>query len=187
MKNLMDSLNRFGETTTGKVVIVALTLVVLLAAVFIVYRFVLSPSGPEGEPQVITQQQTPSEPQAASDESTSPAKAVEKEIAKTDAFDRGFEIFSSDILRDPFAEKQAEVTETSEVQQEEENALSLAGVEFEEGTGFIADVIYNNQLVQLEPGQSVGSYMLVSIGEDQARFLYGDVPFTLKVGQTYYP
>lgn len=186
MKNIMENLNRFGETTVGKVVIVALTLVVLLAAVFIVYRFALSPAGPSSEPKVITQEQPSTEKTSA--ETTSPGETVQVEEAKTNAFDRGFEIFSSEILRDPFADKQAEVTETTTAAQEEEKeAISLAGVEFAEGTGYIADVIYNNQLVQLEPGQSVGSYMLVSVGEDYARFLYGDVSFTLDVGQTYYP
>lgn len=187
MKELLDRLNKFGETTLGKVVIIGLTLVMLGIVVFVMKNTLFpspeTPSANNTKP-VQTQQPTPAE-------STPEATSGIRFKAETPSFyplESGFEVFSREILKDPFMPLQEETTQTTQVATTTESvkSLTLIGITSEEGQ-LKAIVSYDNAVSNLAPGETVGNYLLISVSETSARFLYGDMPVNLEVGQTFVP
>lgn len=189
MAQLVERLNKYGKTTLGKAVAIGITLVVILVCILIIRNTLFSGTAVTTEPQVSVEKTEKVAQTAESAASVTEEKAIdETETVSDSSFSEGFEVFSSEILKDPFQSLDAgskEATETGQAEKEKE-PISLSGITYEDGT-MKAEVIYSESIQALEVGQSTGPYMLVSIEDNSAKFLYGDTPFTISVGQTYYP
>ncbi|MCX7832318.1 MAG: hypothetical protein N2440_05425 [Actinobacteria bacterium] len=188
MKELLDRLNKFGETTVGKVVIIGLTLVMLALVLFLV-RGMLFPASETQQNQTQEQGQIQENQSIATNQPTT-TEEVASEFESKDFYsiESGFEIFSKDILRDPFAPLSLPTTETTTPTQTTETAKSIAllGTTYEDGV-LKAVVSYDNNVNNLAPGETAGPYLLVSVTENSARFLYGDMPLNLEIGEIYKP
>lgn len=180
MPQLMETLKKFSEGKTGKAVIIILLILSLVAVVFIVKAFI-TPSVTQPPKVTIENNQRVTTP-TVSTETTSPSDSYQSEAS----IESGFEVFSTEILKDPF-EPLAGTTETTQATQtveKEKYTLTLVGIGYEEGV-FKADVVYNNEPGTVAVGESIGPYLLVEVGSKSAKFLYGDMPVTLHIGETY--
>lgn len=188
MKEIIDRLNKFGETTVGKIVIIFLTLIMLSLVVFL-FRGMLFTTPAVQQEQTQEQSQIQVKQQV---KTTQPAKVEENvpELAGEEFYsiESGFEVFSKDILRDPFAPLSVPTTETKKPEQTTETAKSIAllGTTYEEGI-LKAVVSYDNKITNLSPGEAAGPYLLITVTENSANFLYGDMPLNLEVGESYKP
>lgn len=190
MKEFIEALNKFAETAAGKFVIIGLTLIVAGAAFFITYRtFISTPTATQ--PASSTQKNT--EVAAVNSAPTTAAASQEASLAAEQAerafsLETGLEIFSKDILRDPFTPMLLETTPTTIAAEKEEDLKQLIflGTTYDEEK-VKAVVSYEGAVSSISPGDAVGPYLLISVDETSARFLYGDMPFTLQVGESYKP
>lgn len=84
-------------------------------------------------------------------------------------------------MRDPFSPLQVETTQVATAQPEvkTEKPLALLGITYD-ASELKAIVSYEGNVQTIAPGDTVGSYLLVSVSENSARFLYGDMPSILK-------
>ncbi len=195
MKELMDKLNKFAATTQGKVITI-LVFVVVIGAVFFSIKGILFPPAPTSQMnndsgQTPAAENVQATPEIATQTSENELTSELASVSSYSIVESGFEVFSSEILRDPFAPFPQPVTETTVSTQttatvEQEGSISLIGIDYDEGR-FVASLAYKNELHSLKEGDTVGPYMVISIGENQVRLLYGDIPVYLSVGQTYRP
>lgn len=187
MKELLDRLNKFGETTAGKAVLIGIT-ILMLAVAFFAVRGVLVPQAPEEpavQPPGQVNQAAPTEKPEAADQESEAQKPATMPVYTVES---GFEVFSKDILRDPFSPLQVETTQVATAQPEvkTEKPLALLGITYD-ASELKAIVSYEGNVQTIAPGDTVGSYLLVSVSENSARFLYGDMPLYLEVGQVFQP
>lgn len=193
MKDLIERLNKFAETTTGKIVLIVL-FIVLIGIIFFSIKGILFPSAPVAENQQPAQsQQANQAPQQSANQINTTTESASNQPALTSEFslETGFEVFSGDILRDPFTplpqEESNQTTQTtSTAETQAEKPITLLGVTYEEGV-IKAVIGYEGNVVTAAPGDTVGNYMIVSVSENSARLLYGDQPIYLEVGQSFNP
>jgi hypothetical protein len=191
MKDLIDRLNKFAETSTGKAVLIAV-LILLIGIIFFSIRGLLFPTAPATDG---TQSQVPSDqvgqPAETPETTQQPTKEVKVSEITQFSLETGFEVFAGDILRDPFkplitaaSTEPTQTTSTAELI--EEKPVTLVGVTYEEGV-LKAVLGFDGNVVNAGPGDTVGNYMVVSVNQNSARLLYGDQPIFLEVGQSYTP
>lgn len=184
MKEFVETIKNFSQSRTGKIAIIAL-LAILLVVVALVIKSFMVPSVTQ-TPKIIVESTETSRQATVSTEGVTANQSVN---SKSEAsIESGFEVFSTEILKDPFEdlEQPVETTQTTQTVETEKQTLILAGVSYGDGV-FKADVIYNRQAGTVAIGETVGPYLLVEVGSDTAKFLYGDAPITLKIGETYNP
>lgn len=188
MNSLLEKINKFGETTVGKVVIIGITLIVV-GVVFFQLKNMLFPSTAQTQQENQNVQVTQNNNQQTTATTQTGGNSVSTSTAQENYyFESGFEVFSSDILRDPFTpfpEEKEETTTTTQTAQTLK-PITLLGTTYAEGE-LQAIVSYDGTVQNLSPGQTIGPFLLVSVSEKSARFLYGDLPVELEVGQTYKP
>lgn len=192
MKDLIDRLNKFAETTTGKIVVVIVFLL-LVGIIFFSVKGLLYPQTPATNSN---EAQAPSQQAEQTKEATETTQQAyqEKDLSAVSQFslETGFEVFSGDILRDPFKPlesfNRSESTQTTATTSTatQEKPITLLGVTYEDGQ-LKAVLGYEGNVVNAGPGDTVGSYMVVSVSKDSVRLLYGDQPIFLEIGQAYAP
>jgi hypothetical protein len=187
MKDILEALNKFAESATGKIVLVAATVVIALIALFLVYKTFFAMPATD-----MTKQPVQNETQASNISTTAPQNETTEATLTMDTYyslETGFEVFSKDVLRDPFIPINLETTPTTQTTStvvQTVKPLVFLGSVYDDGI-LKAAVSYDGSVYNLAPGETIGPYLVVAIEETSARFLYGDMPFTLQVGQSYSP
>mgnify|MGYP000116421821 CR=1 FL=1 len=191
MKGMMEALNKFAETTVGKAIVIGSTLLIAAVAFFVTYRtFFATPTGTMPAQQTEAETEGTTEITSSTTASSSQEESRVSKPSQNNFFlETGFEVFSKEVLRDPFTPMVIETTPTTATAVEKKEdimQLVFLGTTYDEGR-VMAVVSYEGAVSSISPGETVGPYLLISVDETTARFLYGDMPFTLQVGQSFKP
>lgn len=185
MRELIDRLNKFAETKTGKIVLAG-TLVLTIAFIGLILMNMLN------QPSSVAKRVAAVEPVTETREDSTTEAVNNQELQESASFESGFEVFSTEILRNPFeAIETTPTTDSTQVVNVEDAStqakpLSVAGIKYIDAS-LKVDVIYDGTLKTMAIGDTVGPYLLIQVNENSAKFLFGDSPVTLMVGQTYNP
>ena len=196
MASLNERIKEYSSTPTGKIVVIAAPIAVLVLIVAVVALTVLGSSGSgsqqAGDVQPLkstatTGAGTPTSetPSAQSLESSDPPVNLDYEVYETrDPFKRPDATETqSAALTHPATSANATGTATPPTGQQS-SILFLKGVNSESGALY-ASVGYGPDSYVVRAGERVGSspYQITSVSTDSATFLYGDDSLSLQVGE----
>jgi len=196
--SLSDRIKEYSATPSGKIVVVAVPVAVLVLIVAVVVVTVLGSGGTQGD-QAGDWKQAETSQTAGTTETTSPASPSATSETVEPPINQDYEVYET---RDPF--KQPDTTPTpsstsgtgtSTSSTSSSSAtpaaatsgtqvLALQSVSNQNGVLY-ANVQYGSQTYLVKAGDRVGTspYQVTSVSTENATFLYGDDSLTLAVGQ----
>jgi len=197
MASFSDKIKEYSATSSGKIVVVAVPVLVLLLIVAVVGLTVLKSGGPDAEPdadmKLVESTATPAPEATATTEATS---TITSETAEP-PINLDYEVYET---RDPFKQPDASAmpsstttaastgssnsTSSTAASGAQSNVLALTSVTTQNGVLY-ANVEYGDDPYVVRAGERVGdsSYKITSVSSDGATFLYGDDTLSLSVGE----
>lgn len=194
---LKDKLNKFMETSQGKLVVVGGAVAVLVFVVGLVMFLSKGPSTPEGAPgpdNQVTSVDTTASPGAAIPAAANQQGAALKQSGSQSPTDENFDVFQTRDPYKPLIEKKAttngalgSTATTSTTSTVAKGALTLDSVLTRDGLRY-ANVVYNEQKLELRDGQRVADspYQVLTVTDANVIFLFGDDRVVLKPGEKIY-
>ncbi len=194
MASLTDRINEYRATPSGKIVVVAVPVAVLVLIVAVVALTVLNSGQPsDGGADVKTVESTAT-PSAAATETPEQTATPSAETTEP-PINQNYEVYET---RDPFKpmDSTAAPSSTAGTQSapssssssagagQQGNVLALKSVTAQNGVLY-ANVEYGTNSYVVRSGERVGDspYQITSISSDSATFLYGDDTLMLAVGE----
>jgi hypothetical protein len=175
MAEFLEKVKTFFKGPQGKWVAIGVSGLVFLIIVLVV---VVTLIGRAPEPEV-----TISIPQ--------PAARVEGKAEETTAppikpLDEGFEVYSAEGFKDPFAPLTTETTETTGEAAVDISQVYLKAIRLTD-EGYEAEFLYNGQNQVASVGETLpdSPYQVIEIGDDWVKLLYGDDTVVLTLGGSF--
>ncbi|MDP1809057.1 MAG: hypothetical protein Q8L35_05930 [Actinomycetota bacterium] len=197
MASFNDRIKEYGSTPTGKIVVIAAPVAVLVLIVAVVALTMLGSGSSDvqqaGDLKPLGSTAASGTDAAAPAESTSPQTLETSEPP----VNQDYEVFET---RDPFKRPDATETQSSPVTAsptsasatgtatpaagQQSSVLSLKSVSSQNGVLY-ANVDYGANSYVVRAGERVGAspYQITSVSSENATFLYGDDSLTLRVGE----
>lgn len=197
MASLNDRIKEYSSTPTGKIVVIAAPIAVLVLIVAVVALTVLGSGNPDvqqaGDLKPVGSTAVSGTDATATAEST----ASQTPEAGEPPVNQDYEVYET---RDPFKRPDATATQSSTgaaptgsasatgtatpIASGQSSVLSLESVSSENGVLF-AHIDYGASSYVVRAGERVGDspYQITSVSSENATFLYGDDSLTLRVGE----
>ncbi len=174
MPEFIDKVKDFVKTPRGKLAIGAAAGGIFFIIILIIIYFIFLGAPPEVTPEV---------------KELIPSPPVSKEVEATvtvPPLTEGFEVYGAEGFKNPFKKLYIESTTTPASGSLAEHRIALKGITYSDGV-YSAELIYNGESFQAKEGEIVSNspYMVLSIGMDWVKLLYGDNTFTLHLGEEH--
>lgn len=197
MASINERIKEYGSTPTGKIMMIAAPVAVLVLIVAVIALTVLGSGGSDGQQAAGDAQPLKSAATGISTTSTPETTAAQPPEAGDPPVNLDYEVYET---RDPFRQPDTTATQTAAVAPsatpagntstatpaavQQSSVLFLKTVNSENGVLY-ASVDYGATSYVVRAGERVGSspYQITSISTDSATFLYGDDSVVLRVGE----
>jgi len=194
---LMDKLNKFMETSQGKLVVVGgavAALVFVVGLIMFLSKGSSAQGGAPGPDNQVTSVESSATPGAAIPAGAKQQGVAEVRSGSNSPADENFDVFQTRDPYKPLIEKNKDTaglpgssSTTSTISMVTKGALTLDSVLTRDGLHY-ANVLYNEQKLELRDGQRVADspYQVLTVTDANVIFLFGDDRVVLKPGEKIY-
>lgn len=175
MADFMEKVKEFLKGPQGKWVAIGVGGLVFLIIILVVV-FTLISRAPEPEVTVNIPQPTARVEERAEEATTPPIKPL----------DEGFEVYSAEGFKDPFAPLSLETTEATEGVRVDISQIYLKAIRLTD-EGYEAEFLYDGETHLASVGETLpeSPYQVIEIGDDWVKLLYGDDTVMLTLGGSF--